>query len=423
MKNAIRSVVLGSLSLSLLSGCVDDNYDYSANTPNPPAPSNAFHVYGPESTGEFQLWVADRNDNTAMVDSYGYVNQGNISTYPVDTSTLQGMLNVDTRTGNPARIFSLSANMLGINLSDNTVDGTLQFDLKVNRFNNQAGVVTVELASDSLVASPNSPVHKASVDISSAVHASLGSDTQNVKIPLSCFKDAGIDFSEALIAFSLESDKDINFNFGNVRIVSNSTNSNIDLQCDSIKPVSHVLDLNKAEDKEVFTPIVGADNTGWATTVGRWGAAQSYGFPNAWQTVHYPEAEPGQNSGMSFRLTEGELPKDLSRYINTGALEIEFEVEDYANHPTQIMNVRMETIAGMPNSQNVALAPGMGGDGPVKAIVPLKSLFTHANGRIDFNALKNVDRALILQPQPVQAPHTLEGMMYKVGSIRLVTIP
>ncbi|MET4692919.1 hypothetical protein V5J35_003007 [Endozoicomonas sp. NE40] len=333
------------------------------------------------------------------------------------------MLNVNTSSGKPAKIFSRSANELGVDLSSSTANATLKFDFHVHRFNNQLGKVTVELSIDSLSVSPTSTIHSASVDISSVAHTSLGSGLQNVKIPLACFQDAGVNFSETLTAFSFESDKDINFDFGNVRIVSNSTNSNIDLQCDSVEPISHVLDLYKAEDKEVFTPVAGADNTGWATNVGRWGAAQSYGFPNVRQTVHYPEAEPGQNSGISFRLTKDELPKDLSRYINTGALEIEFEVEDYANHPTQIMNVRMETITGMPNSQNVALAPGMGGEGPVKAIVPLKSLFTHANGRIDFNSLKNVDRGLILQPQPVQKPHSLHGMMYKVGNIRLVTIP
>ncbi|MET4692933.1 hypothetical protein [Endozoicomonas lisbonensis] len=129
-------------------------------------------------------------------------------------------------------------------------------------------------------------------------------------------------------------------------------------------------------------------------------------------------AENGQNGGLFLGLNNGEQNKDFSRYIEKGALEILLEVENYAEHPTQILNVRMESPAG--HSMTYSLPEGFADNSQQSYTIPLNKLFTKADGQIDHVVLQNIEKALVIQPQPISDKHNLRNMSYKVGEVKLI---
>ena len=417
MRNAVRSVVIGGMSLSLLSGCIiDDPYDYPTN--NPPATSDEIVVYGPQSTGDFHLQVTDSNNITAEVDTDGYVNRGNISTRQLVPNQNQGFLNVRVASGTSenqsASIQAVSINDQAIDVSTAEEKGTLQFEIRVHEKVDRDAPVTVTLTSDE--PTPQNSAPSASVDITEAVNAFIGADTQFIKLPLDCFAQHGVDLSQSLTPFSIATESDINFDFGNVRLLSNSDAQWYVLPCEKDENVK-VLD---EQVSELYIRPRGSDIRGWATRVAAWGAWDR-GWPGNQDYVRAfvkDDAFPGQGGGIVFRTPDDEKTKDLSRYIEKGVLEFMIRVVDYADHPTQVIRLKMESTAGR-SSEFVNLEPGFA-DGEWRQVrIPMKQFFTKGDGKIDATLLQDVNRPISIMAAPVQAPDTLEGMEFHISGIRM----
>ena len=437
MNKAVKSIILGSLSLSLLAGCSDDKKDdpflgvdgkpgvpgINGGKPgqggqdgsNGSTENQYFVVYGSGSSNHSLLQIADKDGSTADIDANGSAGLTNATVTALNDNYNDDGINVVTRAGDDITVSSSTITGQIRDLENSTVDGSLQFDIKVNTLRNKGANLFLSMSSDSLVVSPAADLHEADINISSAIHASTAADTQSISIPLSCFTDLGIDFSKSVTQFALTNTADINYDLSNIRYVSNSLSERHDLPCSTLGETL----WNNNEDRTVFSAFrqdPGVD--GWATEAKAWGPA-TVGYPDKWRSITFSDnAENGQNGGMWLELNPGETSRDLSRYVENGALEILLEVENYAEHPNKVLDVRME---GSANSVTYSLPEGFAEGQQDSYIIPLKELFTNkVTGQIDHVVLQNIKKALVIQPQPINEDASLKNIAYKVGEVKLI---
>ncbi|WP_162064576.1 putative glycoside hydrolase [Vibrio taketomensis] len=81
------------------------------------------------------------------------------------------------------------------------------------------------------------------VSLTSSYTASYKGSTQTIKIPLSCFTEAGMDFNDAISPFTFVSNNNLNFDLGNIRIVTNSINQQDVLECDNTSTLLKLMTL------------------------------------------------------------------------------------------------------------------------------------------------------------------------------------
>ena len=413
MNKAVKSLLLGSLSLSLLAGCDSDDKKDSPEPPNPPVvqPEEVV-LYGSGATGEFQMKLLNSDRHDADLPEDRDLDFGNISTKPAGKSVGYGV-NVVVSQDEFGSVRLTSANGHEIDLSEPATKGTLQFDMQVNSkpLNDaKASIMMVGYAERPLI-------EISSIDITSAIYAYKGGTTQTVRIPLHCFADNGFDFSQTLTPFALNTEGDLDIDIDNIRFVPNSDNNRYNLPCDSNS------DLIKGDSTTTVmvksgNPANGFTYTGWGSESRTWGRPdilKKEDKYNAAVTAIVKNSEPGGRGGLIFDVVSGELNKDLSQFVENGVLRFQLRVDDYALHPTRQMRVSFETPGN--NSFVVNLDEGCSQGEWGRVEVPIKELITRNDGTIDPVIIQNVRNPLNIAPADVSGRDTIIGMEYSISNI------
>ena len=413
MKKLLRLFPLQCFFI-LLIGCVYDDDSETQNTPPPVSDVKIFDIYKSNSSTDFLVQIEDSSGSTQEVDSDGAANLNGISVRPLQPSLLNSplLITIDDDASGSVRVNALTPQ----NISEFTSTGTLQFDLKVNAKNNNS-VITLGSISESTAK------NVAQIDISSAVRAYKGSDTQRVKIPLVCFSDQGVDFTQSTIPFEINSSNGITFELGNIQVLSNTSDSLDVLLCSDIG-----IDVNNGETSDVFV-VNGSNNLApelvtWLTD----GSSLQLDWGSDNFAINYIEINSGVNGGLIAQTPNGGSErKDISRYIEKGELRFMLNVESYGIHPTKRIQIQMESIVQNANGESVNvistphLLPPWFADGEWQQVtIPLKELFTKADGQIDVNALQNVTKLFSIMPEWVGESDSLNGMLLRIASVQLV---
>ena len=409
MKKLVALTAISGLSVSLLTSCLTDEYDYSKDEP-PASNVKVFGIYGSNGSDNFLMQIEDAAGTTTELDANGMADRDGISVRPAQPGATSSTLRVTIDNGAAATIRTSAISPADI--SAYTQNGTLQFDLKV--LSKQAdSQVTLSSASETATRTV------AEIDITSAVRAYGGSDTQKVKIPLSCFSE--VDFSQSTAPFELHSSNGISFELGNIQVASDTAGGADVIACDNIGA-----DINDGNTSDVF--IVNGPN--WAPSLVTWltdGSSLQLDWGHDNFGPNFAGVNAGVNGGMVVQTAnDGNDRKDISRYIENGELRFILYVESYGIHPTKRLQVQIESLVPASGGSTTVISnPHMldawfaEGDWQQVAI-PLKDLFTKANGQIDVNAIQNVNKPLTILPEWVEGGDSLNGMAFRVASIQLV---
>ena len=447
LKKIARSVMLASLSVALLSGCVEDNYDYGDGNGNggggsTPKPTKIYKVYGDSADGWFPLYIVDKDDNKTAVPDSGDSSSLNITTTPVSPGTSQGPLLITVDNGQPGTILTQASTPIDLTTPANAAEdhpdgkgGTLQFYLRPGSKTLSGKKVAVTLPTPEGVATE--------VDITTAFNAFVGAGNgdnnnlgQQLKIPVSCFTDLGVDFSSNDTPFSLTSESNADFELANIRLRAETSKEKYVLPCSWN---SEILD---EENSNIFTREPnevdgGWTRSGWANNVSTYGPAK-VGWPPAGQvegkggvTVKFPDAEAGQTAGLILAVDSDKdddnnvvySNKDISRYLENGVLSFDLYVVSYATHPTQVISVKMNTDAEFTDSLSYKLEPGLADLEWKNVQIPLRDLFTAADGRVDAAAIGHIQKPLVIAPEAPGEGNTLNGMEIAVNNVRLLMNP
>ncbi|WP_413111706.1 putative glycoside hydrolase [Thaumasiovibrio sp. DFM-14] len=414
-----KSLIIGSLSLTLLTGCLDDPYDYPQGEPLPPGETKRVNIYGPESDGNFPLRVIDSEGYEADVPESGYLTQGNISTLALSTER-QGQINVQVKENKSGRILNSATNPINIDVkADNAL---LAFNLRVNR-------KPELLQKVKLITQQAYGVDTASLDISSAVMAYTGSTEQTVNIPLTCFD--GMNFGETLTPFMLASDNNLNIDLGSIRI------SEYEDSIDNLEDIQILACNNDSirigeNDGDLFVlPYDNEDGaeTGWAKAITTWltdGSELRVDWPrggDGFFTIDYRETNDGVNGGiLLFPSMNEDKYRDISAFMEKGALQFKIEVGDYGTHPTRRIQVQMETDE-FGNSSEYFLPVGFALNQTETVTIPLKELFSDENGVVQVNKIQNIAKPFSLLPEWVGEDQNIGDMTIHIGNVRLTMEP
>ena len=411
MKSTSRYLILSTLSLSLLAGCNDSSKnDSPPQQPEPETETTVF--YGPESTGLFMPKVLDSNGLPADINSDGVVNHGNISTTPIDDND-QGVLRINIKAGKPATFMTSSASGQAINIAGSAAkDGIYQFDLRVHDKPYENRQVLMQASSgNALDGAP-------AVDLTSTMNALAGRDFHTIKVPASCFEEQGMDFSQTITGFALTSESNLSFDIGNIQMIPDSADASSVLHCQTNSETLTGL------ASDIYRRWQG-DGGGYVRT--GWGNNPSFHYP---AEAHYPEeggigakypnADFGDNGGLTLNIKSDDSIKDISRFVETGVLSFDLTLVNTGSHSGNI-EIRMGSEGDSDNQAVLLTNLKQGVTNHLS--IPLNQFFTRQDGKLDVASLQRIDRPLVIQPETINESETLRGFEFVINNVSLEMIP
>ncbi|CAH0525304.1 putative glycoside hydrolase [Vibrio hippocampi] len=400
-----KKTLIASLCTLTLAGCLDDPYE------EPKQPVDSIMLYGSGDDGSFSMAVIDSSGTKAFVDSSGSVSQGNIHTQSMSEST-SGDLDVTITNDENGRILLESNDEEAVFLDIDTSEATLQFDsqMKSKPIDGQEVYLTTqkEIGQD-----------LGNVPLTSTFLASYNGATQTVKVPLSCFISAGMDFTQAVAPFALESSSSLDFTLGNIQIVANSIEEDDVLECQSTSDMVEADDLNDSYQVSTLFKVSDTGTEGWATGITNWmtTGTSTLHWASDYIRVEFTDAPAGENGGLVFATADGST-LDISNYIDTGILQFSLNVSSYASHPTKRLQVQMES-SEFGNSLSYLLDESAASNRWTEIKIPLSELFTRDDGSVNINVLKNIDKGLSILPEWVESTDTLQGIDFSIRDIQI----
>ncbi|MET4696794.1 putative glycoside hydrolase [Endozoicomonas lisbonensis] len=451
MNKTVKSILLGSLSLSMLAGCnSDDSSSQDSTDPAPQPPevvAEEVVIYGPETTRDFHMRVTNRNNFTFDIPEDLALQAGNMTTQPVLTvdptngeQALYGNpVNIKIAGNNKGSVMMTSTTGHIIDLSESTVDGTLQFDLKVNSKPAKGSRVFLTMSHENLsVVNPLPPIpsptgiSEQTIDITGAFNAFSGGEKQTVRVPLACFntEEHEFDFSQTIMPFGLHSENNLDIDLSNIRFVPNSTGHRYELQCEQS---DNVRTLSSESAHNMFTRSNNADIddgfTGWARKYKTWNGGGTTKIRTEVVNkdnnntrhllVTFIESQPAGRGGLLLDPNNSHM--DWSEFVENGVLRFQLRVDDYALHPTRQLQVSFETEGH--NSNKIQLDENCSDGGWGWVEVPVKELITRADGTVDTTIIQNVKNALHLAPADIRGQDTLQGIAYRLINVTLQPAP
>ncbi|HDY7662367.1 TPA: hypothetical protein RQJ99_004364 [Vibrio vulnificus] len=393
-----------------LAGCLDDPYN-EPDTPTPPPASQEILLYSPNGGSAFTLAIQDSEGVEAIVDGNS-VSQGNISVTNV-SGEANGTLNVAITGDKSGRIALTSSDSSHVDLNIDPATSTLQFSTRVMSFptTRQEIYVTSQKETDTDIGK---------VSLTSSYKASYKGASQTVKIPLSCFTDAGMDFNNTISPFALVSNNNLNFDLGDIHIITNSITQQDVLECNN---TSALLQADDPNDAYMTSKVFVLENWaigGWAQKITNWmtSGESTLHWGHDHIRIEYTNAPLGENGGLVL-ATQDATSKDISNYIDNGVLQFMFIVNNYGTHPTKRFQIQMES-SSQGNSEPYYLPEGTAENSWTQIQIPLRELFTRKDGSININALKNIDKAISILPEWVEGNESLQNMDFSIGNLRIV---
>ncbi|MEZ9668464.1 putative glycoside hydrolase [Vibrio breoganii] len=400
-----KKTLIASLCALSLAGCLDDPYE------EPKQSVDSIVLYGSGDDGLFSMAVIDSSGTKAFVDSSGSVSQGNVHTQSMTEST-SGDLDVTITNDENGRILLESNDGEAVFLDIDTSKATLQFDSKMKSkpIVGQEVYLTTQKEMDQDIGH---------VELTSTFLASYNGATQTVKVPLSCFITSGMDFTQALAPFALESSSNLDFTLGNIQIIADSIEQDDVLECQSTSDRVEADDPNDSYQVSTLFKVGDTGTEGWATGITNWmttGESTLY-WASDHIRVEYTDAPAGENGGLVFATTDGST-LDISDYIDTGILKFSLNVSSYASHPTKRLQVQMESSV-FGNSQPYLLDENTAANRWTEIKIPLSDLFTREDGSVNINSLKNIDKGMSILPEWVESTDTLQGIDFSIRDIQI----
>ena len=430
MNNAVRSLILGGLSISLLTGCIEDSYDYNANR------ARRIYLHGGDASYDLMFQIEDQAGMTADVIEGIPVVRDNIIASVIEKPVEEaGNISVQVTKDQPAKIRLKTPSDQSIDLGYYEAEGTIQFAVRVHDRPLETEVCDdfgnncrYDIKSVRMTAATERDVETANpyyVDLTSAFHAIAGSpEYQTIKVPTSCFRDTLGSFNKTLIPLEIQSDSDIRFDIGEVTMIRETSSAGDVLTCTNLDEEPNEI-IRLDENGESWMYKMFRDDTpsiGWARSPDSWGAASpSISWQGISLVVDYNNAKPNQNGGVLLRTVDQQF-KDVSRLIDEGYLKFWIRVEDYASHPTRQIQINMEGDRSN-NSQSVFLEPGFADGRGEWVTIPLKSLFTRGNGTIEHALALNLNKALNIRARGVNNGDSLNGVKFRISDIHLTDTP
>ncbi|MEC7307758.1 putative glycoside hydrolase [Vibrio crassostreae] len=400
-----KKTLIASLCTLTLAGCLDDPYE------EPEQPVNSIMLYGSGDNGLFSMAVIDSSGTKAFVDSNGSVNQGNVHTQSITPSTSSD-LDITITNDQNGRILLESHDGEAVFLDIDTSKATLQFDSQMK----SKPIVGQEVY---LTTQKEMSQDLGHVALTSTFLASYNGATQTVKVPLSCFISSGMDFTQALAPFVLESSSSLDFTLGNIQIIANSIEEDDVLECQATSDMVEADDLNDSYQVSTLFKVSDIGTEGWATGITNWMTTgeSTLHWASDYVRVEYSDAPAGENGGLIFATADGST-LDISNYIDTGILQFSLNVSSYASHPTKRLQVQMES-SEFGNSQPYLLGENAAANRWTEIKIPLSELFTRADGSVNINVLKNIDKGMSILPEWVESTDTLQGIDFSIRDIQI----
>ncbi|MCG7588199.1 putative glycoside hydrolase, partial [Photobacterium sp. OFAV2-7] len=367
----------------------------------------------------------------------------------------EGTVSFENKATAAAELLLSSTSDYDFTNSKNNSKGVLEFDIKVNSFDKLSGTSDVQPVNVTLKSSDDKT---ASVDISSAMSAYIGStDFQKVRVPLSCFDN--VDITKVNQPFSLQVVSGINYSVQDIQYIAEADGDKAGagnlLQCTNTSEVIK-------DDSLLFSRDMSNTITGWATELPKTNGTSfngtipnanpnttlpdytdgfAYKFTGYWaKTGKYESTSPVETLSLTMPAAADAKYKDLSYLMENGELQFylqkHVDVDNPADFASLSLNVQFTTpeagAEGVPadgysNSQVHQIdIQTLDASKLYSVNIPLKTLFTATDGKVDPNALQYIN-ALAFTPEGTVVDGVSEinyvGLKYLLGEVKLVMNP
>ncbi|MGR5143060.1 putative glycoside hydrolase [Photobacterium sp. DNB23_23_1] len=481
------TLALMMASTVALTGCLDDNYDYSGGGGNSGGGSGdastelgtqvpLYYKYNDSQNSDWDapyvMYAVDADGTETAVDGNALTSSSNINVEGEFTSA--DPLTVTVSDDKASLIFSADKayDITKSNLFNetNNLGGTIQF---------YVNTLSYDLGDD--LENPN-PVlltmfngdKKVSTDITSSVIASASGNAQFIRVPLKCFIDEGLDLTNVDIAMAIETKGAIQYELSQARLANNSvslTPASANIQGCYNNNNSKVLIDDEAvlvrdtrttdEDGKLIWELTGeADDVritrGSAANITNNGVTE--GSIRASGIYYDDKFDNSKRSILSFAIDANanlgniEYPRlDLSHYMLNGELQAEFIIPNNGTvtMPTEGQLELVMQFYGPGNStegmvidgdsygNGIALTYNLTEAGADKGVminiaIPVRDFFTSANGAVSLNALQYVEKLETHvqvnlgqddDGKDIISFTELDGFRYGLGDIKLVMNP
>ncbi|PSW16625.1 hypothetical protein C9J01_06420 [Photobacterium rosenbergii] len=472
------SLALLIASTVALTGCLDDNYDYSSGGGgNSGTGSNKltaqvplYHDDPKTHTSPYIMTAVDVNGMEGDVDGQENASLENIQVTGnfLDVEPLTVEISEDK-----ASLIFKANKEYDITAANNSADdqgGTVQFYVETSHYEIGEGPER-----NKVMLTMGNGEQSYGIDISSAMAAAAVTETgtaQWIRVPMSCFIDQGLDLTTVDHAMGIESEGAIEYKISQARLASNSVpevigtnniqgclnNNNSEILTDNITVLNRDTRTDgnwviqgKTDDVRIMR------GTSIQPNPGSWENGGSHEGAIRFRGIEYDEKfDTKRRSTLTF-VIDGELgdmnqPRlDMSHYYDKGELQMAFFIPGGTPIPSgdlklvvsmdsPSVNTGGEPTPGLPaggygNSETVSYNLTEAGvtDATVHHVsIPLRELFTKTNANtgaetVSLNALQYVEK-IVTHIEQTDANgdadfSNLAGFKYGLADIKIVMNP
>lgn len=457
-KSSLAILIASTVALT---GCLDDNYDYSSGGGgNSGTGSNKltaqvplYHDDPKTHTSPYIMTAVDVNGMEGDVDGQENASLENIQVTGnfLDVEPLTVEISEDK-----ASLIFKANKEYDITAANNSADdqgGTVQFYVETSHYdigeNEEPNKVTLTMANGE---------KSYGVDITSAMAASFSKSgtAQWIRVPLSCFIDQGLDLTTVDHAMGIESEGAIEYKISQARLASNSVPEQI-----GTNNLQGCLSNNNSEvltDPDVLfhQPLTNTTAEGKMSTVRHWRGSKINPVKDGqrFQGIEHGDDDrydPALNSNMTFAIDIGNnlkdmsIPRlDLSHYMAEGELQMSFFMPNVGlTLPSdKDFNLAFRFSSPANNTEGI-LSGGYGNseivyysltesdkDSPAIAYdisIPVSQFFTKPNGSISLNAMQYTETlqvyATLLDSEGKEHFEELETLKYGLANLKVVMAP
>ncbi|MGF1748441.1 putative glycoside hydrolase [Vibrio cionasavignyae] len=445
-------------SAFVLTGCLDDTYDYGNDSGGQGGGGGTdnklswgVHLYMSDKPDHYKEtpYVIEVEDSTGDSQAFdgNLIDLANISIESDDFANFSPMT---------VKISEEQAKLKFV--ADKGYDLDTTYNGNGSEEHQKRGVLRFMLKPEAPVSiSPNTPVsalltmsdgsNTASVDISSSVAALKGSEAQRITVPLHCFEDAGINLASVETAMSLDIDGAINYEVSDVLMTANALPPAWAVQ--DIQACTNNSHVESADRSVLRSMLKGNDAEGWATRLMSNNGSLGYGQPGGWDSNLPQFAEiiatgdnykPANKTFFPHLVSLEDIPTvDLAQYIETGALEFLLFMSGAGTEPGhENYEIQFKFDATTPEgseggiesaSVGIDMSDETKGATVWKISIPMRDLFakTDNNGvdiGVRLNTAQNINKltswAVSMNPDD---GHNFEGFRYGLADIAIVKEP